>query len=202
MGFTYKLFNFQGSPVLFRITFLLLFLLMPPSMVVAAFISILLHELAHAYTANKLGYQVNNIYIDVFGGAAEMDLNHIPEKDSMKIIAAGPLSNLILFAIFSLVPATICYGFFKDLSFINLLLFAFNILPIKPMDGGLLLRDILLSKMRKQRRNAIKISNYISLFTAIGLAIVSAIMANIIMAIFACLFIYYSVVELGWLKKI
>lgn len=204
--FDYKLFNFQGSPVIFKITFLLLFLILPPSMVIGLFLSVLIHELSHTYIANKLGYRVNRIFIDFLGGGAEINLNNIHEKDSIKIVAAGPLINLLLFLLcFYIYPFfesfDIIYVFLKDLYYINLLLFLFNVLPIRPLDGGLLFRDILIYKMRRQREKAIKISNYTSLFVSVCLLIFSLSMLDLIMIVFSCIFLYYSFLDLGWLKK-
>ena len=66
MDFQIKLFNFQGVPVYLKLWFLLLFAWIPFSYVIAIFISILVHELAHAYVANKLGYNVFKVYIGLF----------------------------------------------------------------------------------------------------------------------------------------
>ena len=82
MKLEFKMFNFQGSPVYFKLWFLLLFAWLTPSMVIAIFLSVLVHELAHAFIANSLGYNVRQIYIDLFYGAAEIDLDHCPERDS------------------------------------------------------------------------------------------------------------------------
>jgi hypothetical protein len=96
MKLEFKMFTFQGSPVYFKLWFLLLFAWVSPSIVVAIFLSVLVHELAHAAVANRLGYNVRQIYIDLFYGAAEIDLDHCPERDAIQIVGAGPISNLLL----------------------------------------------------------------------------------------------------------
>ena len=95
---SFKLFNFVGSPVELSYWFFLLFLFLPIPTVIAVFISILIHELSHAYVADRLGWMVSGIHIDLFSGSAAIDTN-IHEKDSIPVVAAGPLSNLILAAI-------------------------------------------------------------------------------------------------------
>ena len=200
MDFQIKLFDFQGVPVYLKLWFLLLFAWLPFSYVIAIFISILVHELAHAYVANKLGYNVFKVYIGLFNGAAEMNLSQIHERDSIKIVAAGPLSNLILFFT-SLIFISAGYSnqFITDFANVNLLLLIFNIIPIYPLDGGRLLRDGLYLLI-KNRKLSVTISSYVSLALSSLLLVFAISTMNILLGIFAGLFIYLSIKELGWIK--
>lgn len=201
MKTSFKLFDFVGAPVELSIWFFLLFLWLPVSWVIAIFTSVLIHELAHAYVANRRGWQVYGIRVDLFTGSAAVDTN-IPEKDAIPVVAAGPLSNLLL-AIFC-IPLYVVFGdtspifghFLNDLFFVNLIMFIFNILPIYPMDGGRLLKDFLFLKMRNNRRLAKQISGSVSLVFSIGLLIYSLSIISFILIIFSALFIYYSLLEL------
>jgi stage IV sporulation protein FB len=200
MDFQIKLFDFQGIPVYLKLWFLLLFAWLPFSYVIAIFISILVHELAHAYVANKLGYNVFKVYIGLFNGAAEMNLSQIHERDSIKIVAAGPLSNLILFfASLIFVSAGYSNQFITDFANVNLLLLIFNIIPIYPLDGGRLLRDGLYLLI-KNRKLSVTISSYVSLALSSLLLVFAISTMNILLGIFAGLFIYLSIKELGWIK--
>ena len=200
MDFQIKLFDFQGIPVYLKLWFLLLFAWLPFSYVIAIFISILVHELAHAYVANKLGYNVFKVYIGLFNGAAEMNLSQIHERDSIKIVAAGPLSNLILFfASLIFVSAGYSNQFITDFANVNLLLLIFNIIPIYPLDGGRLLRDGLYLLI-KNRKLSVMISSYVSLALSSLLLVFAISTMNILLGIFAGLFIYLSIKELGWIK--
>ena len=200
MDFQIKLFDFQRIPVYLKLWFLLLFAWLPFSYVIASFISILVHELAHAYVANKLGYNVFKVYIGLFNGAAEMNLSQIHERDSIKIVAAGPLSNLILcFASLIFISAGYSNQFITDFANVNLLLLIFNIIPIYPLDGGRLLRDALYL-IGKNRKSSVMISSSISLLLSSLLLVFAISTMNILLGIFAGLFIYYALKELGWLK--
>lgn len=200
MDFQIKLFDFQGIPVYLKLWFLLLFAWLPFSYVITIFISILVHELAHAYVANKLGYNVFKVYIGLFNGAAEMNLSQIHERDSIKIVAAGPLSNLILFfASLIFVSAGYSNQFITDFANVNLLLLIFNIIPIYPLDGGRLLRDGLYLLI-KNRKLSVTISSYVSLALSSLLLVFAISTMNILLGIFAGLFIYLSIKELGWIK--
>jgi len=198
MKTSFKLFNFVGAPVEFSVWFLLLFLWLPISMVIAVFVSLLIHEMAHAYVADRRGWRVYGIKVDLFTGSASVDTN-IPERDSIPVVAAGPLSNLILM-IFC-IPILIVDKFLVDLVVVNLFMFIFNILPIYPMDGGRLLKDFLLLKMRK-RSLAKKIAGGVSLTFSVFLLMVSIYIFAPIMLIFSLLFIYMALVELEIVGKL
>jgi stage IV sporulation protein FB len=138
----------------------------------------------------------------LFNGAAEMNLSQIHERDSIKIVAAGPLSNLLLcFA--SLIPISMGYNnqFITDFANVNLLLLIFNIIPIYPLDGGRLLRDGLYL-IGKNRKSSVMISSSISLLLSSLLLVYAIVTMNIFAGIFAGLFIYFAVKELGWIKNI
>jgi stage IV sporulation protein FB len=195
---SFKLFNFVGSPVELSYWFFLLFLFLPFSWVVCVFISILIHEMAHAYIADSLGWSVSGIKIDLFTGSAAVDTN-IHERDSIKVVAAGPISNLLLAIIsfgFGIIFPT---EFFISMIVINLLLFLFNILPIFPMDGGRILRDSLYLKL-KDRRKSVRISAIVSLITTTAVMIYAISTLSFILMFFCLLFGYMSLKELNILK--
>ena len=195
-----KMFNFQGTPVYLKLWFLLLFAWVSPSIVVAIFLSVLVHELAHAFIANSLGYNVRQIYIDLFYGAAEIDLDHCPERDSIQIVAAGPISNLLLGILSFGLYATTGIPFFTEIFVVNVVLFIFNILPIYPMDGGRILRSFLMMKMSSNRRLAKQISDWVSLVFSVALLVYCIYTSNIMLGIFSLLFIYYAAKELKFIK--
>ncbi len=192
-----KLFDFQGSPVILKWWFFILFAFLSPILVVIIFMSVLLHEMGHAYVANKLGYRVRGISIDVFFGAAEMDISQIHERDSIKITLGGPVINLILFLISSLIWIIIPIGSVKEILWsalsVNAILFISNMLPIFPTDGGRIFRDIMVIK---NRQRAIEISAIVSLIFCILVAIFGAIFGHWMVVIFAIFFGYLAIKEL------
>lgn len=206
MKTSFKLFDFAGAPVNISLWFFLLFLFVPFSYVIAIFISVLIHELAHAYVADSKGWQVYEIRVDLFTGSAAVDTN-IPERDSIPVVAAGPLSNLalavssiLLYAIFG--QTSPMFGdFMNDFFIVNLFMFLFNILPIYPMDGGRLLKDFLFLKMRSNRALARRIAGGVSLIFSIGLLAYSISISAVLMGVFSALFIYAALVELDVIRR-
>jgi Zn-dependent protease len=205
MKTSFKLFDFVGAPVELSLWFFILFLWMPVSLVIAIFVSVLIHEMAHAYVADRRGWRVFGIKVDLFTGSAAVDTN-IPEKDAIPVVAAGPLSNLLLavlcipFYSFLVNINPIIDGFMNDLFVINIFMFIFNILPIYPMDGGRLLKDFLFIKMKRNRRLAKKISGYVSLTFSVALLLYSISIMAFLLILFSALFIYTSLVEVELVK--
>lgn len=194
---SFRLFNFQGAPVSISIWFFLLFLMLPPVAVFAVFVSVLIHELGHAWMANRKGYQVYGVSIDILSGAASIDSN-MHDRDSIPIVAAGPISTLLLcvgsYFLESIIPSAFITYMFN----INLFLFVFNILPIYPMDGGQIVRSLAnLSRDRyKYRRRA----NWVSLIFSVLLLVYALSNFNIFMALFGGYFGYIALKELGYIK--
>lgn len=115
------------------------------------FASVLLHELAHAIVANGLGERVRRITLFIFGGMAHLSGEPKTPAAELPIAAVGPLTSLVLAAVFwggarwaaasdanALVVAMLDY-----LGAINLALAIFNLLPGFPLDGGRILRSLL-----------------------------------------------------------
>lgn len=114
------------------------------------FASVLVHELSHAWVANHLGEKVSRITLFIFGGMAH--LAGEPENPAVEfqVAGVGPLTSLALGALFWVIyramptePVwTLWRAVFRYLSYINVALALFNLLPGFPLDGGRLLRAL------------------------------------------------------------
>jgi Zn-dependent protease len=118
--------------------------------IVALFVCVTIHELAHCLVARARGAHVTDILLLPFGGFSridELDKNPVNERD---IAAAGPLASLALGGIFlgialllgsKAFPPTVYTGsWWARLGWMNLILAGFNLIPALPMDGGRILR--------------------------------------------------------------
>jgi stage IV sporulation protein FB len=199
MKYSIKLFNFRGTPVYLKLWFLLLFFWLNPSLVLILFISVLLHELGHAYLGQKFGYEVHSVEIDFFGGLANMDIDKIHNRDLVKIVAAGPWVNAMLASFFVLINSFVHHPFISQFALVNFVLFIFNIIPIFPLDGGRILRTMLIIKTGNVARS-IKITGVISLILSIALLIFYIFNFSLFMIVFCLIFIIFACKDLGFIK--
>ena len=192
---SFRLFDFMGTPVYLKYWFFILFAILfmqydfntSLDYFLSIFVAVLVHELAHTVVAKKFNHYVEHVYLDLLNGAAAIDTTYSPYNQTILIVAAGPISNLILYFIGSYLGLDI-------FTQINMFLFIFNILPIYPMDGGRICKAICqwLTKPSIGR----KINGYISIVASGLLFILSIMTTNVIMALFAALFVFLSYKEI------
>jgi len=119
----------------------------------ALFLIVMIHEFGHALACRQVGGRADRIVLWPLGGVAYVDPPPRPGA-TLWSIAAGPLVNVVLLPIlFAVVvvgrsagwAATMpdVYQLVRAISFINLGLLIFNILPVYPLDGGQILRSLL-----------------------------------------------------------
>ena len=115
----------------------------------ALFGSVTLHEFGHALACRSVGGRADEILLWPFGGIAIVDPPPLPGA-TLWSIAAGPLVNVALIPILGglalLIPAEASphiHAFLRSVTFINVGLLLFNLLPIYPLDGGQVLGALL-----------------------------------------------------------
>ena len=128
------------------------------------FIVVVLHEIAHAVVAQRLGYGLNKIYLLPFGAMLDINQNFVTREDEIKVALAGPSFNFILaflcLGLWWIFPET--YAFTSFFVFCNIITGLVNLLPCYPMDGGRVLVAMLEGKLKREK--ALKISyifNYV-----------------------------------------
>ena len=113
------------------------------------FLSVLLHELAHSFVAIGEGLKVRDITLFFLGGMASLEKECPTSKGSLKIAISGPAVSLLLAFLMILlsnnllVSNFILSNLFKQVGSLNLLIGVFNLLPIIPLDGGIILKSLI-----------------------------------------------------------
>lgn len=132
-----------------------------------SFIFIFIHELGHILAGISLGLKITKINITILGFSIEFE-NYGKERRINRIIidSAGPAINLII-AIMAVILGI------AELFYINLVLLIVNLLPIFPLDGGRILKTVLLHKY--SYKETMKKIEKVSINTAIILTFVSSI---------------------------
>ena len=107
---------------------------------------VLIHELSHLLCALLLQVEVKSIVILPFGMTIRLEQNLIkyPKKE-IAIALAGPLANVIMIALsqafYKVNAGNLNFYLFVIVNWANLLL---NLIPIPPLDGGRVLRAVLI----------------------------------------------------------
>jgi len=114
------------------------------------FLSVLVHELSHAFMARSEGIEIEEIVLHPFGGLARLRNEPQSPRAEFRIAIAGPAASFFIGVItFVLLLPTVRSGYSTVagvlllLSAGNLLLAVFNLFPGYPLDGGRVLRALL-----------------------------------------------------------
>ena len=124
---------------------------------VLLFVTVLIHELAHAVVARRKGIEVPSITLFIFGGVSNLGRQPKTAGEEAAIAIAGPLASFAIAGV-ALGVALIggasekVEGMFTYLATVNLILGVFNLLPGFPLDGGRVLRAIAWKRSGSFRR--------------------------------------------------
>lgn len=136
-----------------------------------AFLSIIIHELAHMAAAAFFHCRTVSVRILPLGLSADIDMGGCSRNRRLVIYSCGPLMSFFLSAVSCL--AYVLYPESKSylgyISFLNFYLAIFNLIPAIPLDGGRILLEILNGGV-----GLIKAARYVR-FTALFLSITAAV---------------------------
>lgn len=140
-------------------------------------VSVALHELGHTLVAQRYHIHVQDIVLTPIGGVARMVGSLENPNHEIRVALAGPyvslalsgagwLLSLLFYNLDWMVPG----AFSRIFAYLNLMLFAFNLLPSFPMDGGRVLRGWL--AQRKGMMEATRIASALGRMIAIGFVVI------------------------------
>ncbi|AUX26679.1 neutral zinc metallopeptidase [Sorangium cellulosum] len=157
---------------------------------VGLFVAVLAHELAHSFVALKNGVKVRSITLMMLGGVSWFERDD-PEHEAWMAFA-GPLMSfgiaLASYVAFRLVPAPTELGAaLLAFAITNAILGVFNLLPAFPMDGGRVLRGLLLRRVGRAR--ATRIATAIGKVMAVIFGLLGLLSWNFILVLIA-VFVY------------
>ncbi len=125
---------------------------------VCVLVSITVHELGHALAGRHYGIRTN-VVLHIMGGLTFLPGARLTRLENILVVMAGPAAGFGLWGLMLLVRhAVFSSDFFHDTNqfdiyvmyflvvqmvWINLFWSLFNLLPILPLDGGQILRDVL-----------------------------------------------------------
>ena len=143
------------------------------------FLIVTLHEFGHALACRQVGGRANQIVLWPLGGVAYVDPPPRPGA-TLWSIAAGPLVNVALIPVLYILSQSSglagmtgdAHKLLVSISWINVYLFCFNILPIYPLDGGQILRALLWFALGRARSLMVAtVLGFFGVVAFIGLAL-------------------------------
>ena len=106
------------------------------------YVIMFLHELSHLLVALAIGLKPSHIVFYPFGVNLKLKNKLVPSiADEIILYMIGPFSNIIMEVLAKLFLRD--FFWFEDFYFKNIMLFFINLLPILPLDGGVVLKKIL-----------------------------------------------------------
>ena len=168
------------------------------------FLSVLLHELGHAWVSSQYGIRTLEIVMFPIGGVSRLARRSKPGEE-LWIAVAGPAVNLVLavalyFVATSRSPILNLNGIDRatdenlatQLFLGNLALAGFNLLPAFPMDGGRILRAVL-ARFRSETE-ATQIAALAGRMLAFSMALY-ALLSGQYLLVFAAFFVYLGAAQ-------
>jgi Zn-dependent protease/CBS domain-containing protein len=126
--------------------------------------SLLAHELSHSVVARRLGIQVRDITLWLFGGVSRLEGEARTPRGDFQIAFAGPAMSIAIGIVFTVLAIAVRLADGSPLAIaalfwlggINLLLAVFNLIPAAPLDGGRVLRAFLWRRSGDHDRAAVQ----------------------------------------------
>lgn len=152
-----------------------------------------LHEAAHCIAAVCIGLKISHITFQPFGVNLKLKNKMVYSlADEIILYISGPVCNVSL----ALAAALLCRRYNLEILRMfyisNIMLFAMNMLPALPLDGGIILRKILMYRYGYKRAEKVMrvISTVISvLIMLLGLAVLYRTRFNFSVLLFSALLI-------------
>jgi len=169
------------------------FMIVSLLILVGSLVSLCLHESAHFWAARWMDLPVRGITISMFGAYTSFDSEPSTPKEAFVVSMAGPLINILAgfvfyvchlaFQHFSILAGTA----FLSIAVFNGIFSAYNLLPVMPLDGALVVRAAFWRASRNQvwsTRVSFNIGNCVVLICLIAGMVNIVIFKLLISAVF------------------
>lgn len=144
------------------------------SYAVLLLLSVLIHEAGHAVAARAVGSRVDRIVVNLWGGHTIFSGQELAPSRSALVAVSGPIGNLALagvgWVLTQALDPSIPLYLAGALSWTNLLVAAFNLLPGLPLDGGHIV-EALVRAVTGRRSTGLIVAGWLGRLLTVGLGI-------------------------------
>ena len=170
------------------------------------FISVLIHELAHAAMIAVLGFGSSRIMLNGMGGATYNDRRARPWQD-MLISLAGPAASFGLFFLARWISGNVAIAntdrmlvaLMPRLAGANVFWGIFNLIPVPPLDGGHATRDFF--RMFLSERTAFVIAIWIAMIVGTLVVVFGLWLKQFFIALYIAWFVYMAFQRWQYFKR-
>ena len=144
--------------------------------VVALYVSVLVHEIAHVLAARAYRMRVDSVTLHLLGGETVIEGESRTPVQELVTSIVGPLASLAIAA--GAFAASDAMGFNTasdvvwSIAWVNLLVAGFNMLPGLPLDGGRVFRA-LVWQVTGREETGVRIAAWIGRVTAVAVVVVA-----------------------------
>lgn len=129
------------------------------------------HELAHAFTAERLGYRLRRVVLMPYGAVLDGDLSGCSLKDEIAVALAGPICNFLTSALFvaSWWIRPTLYPYTDTACYISFWTGVVNLIPAYPLDGGRVFSALLFRAVGEKKGEKIRKATSVAVVVALAL---------------------------------
>jgi stage IV sporulation protein FB len=170
------------------------------------FISVLLHELAHAGAIALFGYGGSQIVLGGMGGVTVSQRRGKPWHD-MLISLAGPVASFVVAYLTTTVRRHMPYAMTDPmlLAFLPILRTAnfwwgiFNLIPVSPLDGGHVVRHFFRIFLRE--RTAFVVAVWVGMIVGALVAVAGVFMRSIFLSLLMAWYVFINYQQWQYFRK-
>lgn len=144
---TFKIQNTKiniSLPFCLMVTFLLI--VDTSGLMLISLLTVILHEIGHFVSMKRFGCAPKELKLSFYGVFIVSPSVYSSDTDKVTVALFGPLFNLIALIFSSVLFMITNYSYFLVFALVNFVFGFFNILPVRGLDGGTVLLNVMTKK--------------------------------------------------------
>lgn len=148
--------------------------LLAAAFVVALYVSVLIHELAHLVVARRFRMRVQSITLHLLGGETVIEGESRTPWQELATAIAGPVASVVIgvaaLTTSDLMPGGRTSDIVWSIGYLNVIVAIFNMLPGLPLDGGRVFRAMIW-QLSGHEETGVRVAAWIGRAAALGVVL-------------------------------